>query len=52
MTIAGKQVNIWNNLIHSLNNFVSPKISNSLFRRFHPFISFDPYNYSVEEVQI
>lgn len=51
MIIAGKQVNIWNNLIHSLNNFASPKINNP-FKCFHPFISFDPYNYSVEEVQV
>lgn len=26
-TIAEKQVNIWNSIIHSLNNFVSPKIN-------------------------
>lgn len=35
MTTAGKQVNIWNSIIHSLNNFVSPKINTFLFKCFH-----------------
>lgn len=36
MSIVGKQVNIWNSITHSLNNFMSPKINTLLFKCFYP----------------